>query len=357
MLHNWLALHREPGFGPLKFQQWLQTEPELANLPAWVKPNWQEVELDLAWKQQSDCHILTLHDPRYPKLLAQIADPPAVLFVQGDVDALNDRCLAMVGSRSAGSRGLTIAYDFAQHFASLGLVVTSGLALGIDAACHSGALAATNGRTLAVLGRGLDQIYPPQNKTLAEQIIASGALISEYPLGTPPLRHHFPRRNRIISGLCMGVLVVEARLKSGALITAALANDQGREVFAIPSTIDNLKSKGCHYLIKQGAKLVESAEDILEELDTSLPAKIIQPYTQPLNKVKICSTANLPADWIALLSYIDSAMTTTDQIIIQSGKLTQDVISILLQLELQGHIQAVPGGYVRAPDKLVEYNN
>jgi len=210
-------------------------------------------------------HILTLHDPAYPALLKEIADPPPLLFVRGDPAVLSRPQLGIVGSRNPTPGGRSLAEDFARSLSRCGLVVTSGMALGIDAAGHRGALRG-GGTTLAVAGTGPDRIYPARHRDLARAIVEQGAIISEFAPGTPALPSNFPRRNRIISGLSLGVLVVEAACRSGSLITARLAAEQGREVFALPGSIHNPLARGCHHLIRQGAKLVEDIEDIVEEL-------------------------------------------------------------------------------------------
>ncbi len=210
-------------------------------------------------------HLITLHDARYPTLLREIDDAPPMLFIQGDPTILNLPQIAIVGSRNPSASGRQTATDFAHFLASAGLAITSGLADGIDGAAHQGALETKNS-TLAVTGTGLDRVYPAKHRELAHRIAEQGALISELPPGTPPIPANFPRRNRIISGLSLGTLVVEAAQKSGSLITARLATEQGREVFAIPGSIHNPLARGCHALIRQGAKLVETAGDILEEL-------------------------------------------------------------------------------------------
>ena len=349
-LPNWLALHRVYGVGPIKFQQCLLADPELQRLPGWVKPDWRAVEKDLQWQQQPDCHILTLQDADYPMRLKETANPPPVLFVQGLLNVLNKSQIAMVGSRHPSHHGLDIAYNFAKHFAEVGFVITSGLALGIDTASHKGALGSTDGQTIAVAACGLDQIYPPSNQDLAAKILARGALVSEFPIGVPPVAGNFPSRNRIISGLSLGVLVVEAAAKSGALITANMAAEQGREVFAIPSSIYSAKSKGCHLLIKQGAKLAESAEDIIEELNPLLKAitKSSKSCVVTPNKCNIINDEPLAKEHLALLSYIDGITTSVDDLVMRSKCKVQEVSSILMQLELAGYILAVPGGYVRS---------
>jgi DNA processing protein len=291
--------------------------------------------------QKSGTRLLPLSDPLYPPLLRQIPDPPFALFVRGDATLLSEPQLAMVGSRNPSVEGRRNAEEFAEYLAKCGLVIVSGMALGIDAASHRGAL--KDGKTVAVWGTGLDKTYPPRNRELAEEIIAKGAVVSEFPPGTPPLPMHFPRRNRIISGLSVGTLVVEAAKQSGSLITARTASEQGREVFAIPGSIHNPVARGCHRLLRDGAKLVESAGDILEELApllglTALPA--------------LPAGADVPAEgappedpeYKLLLNSLDFAPTSVDSLVERTG-LTPDVVSsMLLMLELQGHVEASPGG-------------
>lgn len=233
-----------------------------------LRPDNTAITQQLEWGAQLNQSILTLEDPAYPSLLKAIADPPPVLFVRGDPKILSKPQLALVGSRKPSPSGLRAAAEFAKGLVAAGWAITSGLAAGIDAASHKGALS-TGGTTVAVLGSGLDQIYPAQNKGLATQIASRGALVSEFPPHTPPLAMHFPRRNRIISGLCLGVAVVEAALRSGSLITAKLALEQGREVFAVPGSIYNPLSQGCHILIQEGAKLVTGPADVLLEFEQS----------------------------------------------------------------------------------------
>ncbi len=230
--------------------------------------NWSAVEQDLRWAEKPNCHLLTLTDPAYPALLRQTTTLPPVLFVHGNVTLLSTPQIAIVGSRYPSPEGLENARRFAYSFSAEGITVTSGLALGIDGAAHHGALQNT-GRTLAVMGHGLDHIYPMRHRALADRILEQGGgLVSEFPLGVKPVAAYFPQRNRIISGLSLGTLVVEAALRSGSLITARFALEQGREVFAIPGSVHSPLTKGCHALIRQGAKLVEVANDVLEELDT-----------------------------------------------------------------------------------------
>jgi len=233
-------------------------------------PDERAVAADLEWLAASGSVIVLCTDPEYPPLLRQTAGAPAALYVQGRVPLLATRQLAMVGSRSPTPAGRSTAREFAAWFARAGFTVTSGLATGIDAASHEGALKG-GGATVAVFGTGLDRVYPSANRALAERIRAHGALVSEFPPGTAPLPANFPRRNRIIAGLALGTLVVEAARRSGSLITARHALEAGREVFAIPGSIHSPLSRGCHQLIKQGAKLVEEAKDVTEELGFSVP--------------------------------------------------------------------------------------
>jgi len=219
----------------------------------------------LAWLEDDNNHIVTLADEDYPQALLNIPDPPLLIYVKGRLDLLNGLALAVVGSRNATPQGLNNAEAFSRSLSEAGLCVVSGLAHGVDAAAHRGALQGS-GSSIAVVGTGLDRIYPAANRDLAHALAVDGAIVSEFPLGTPPLAANFPRRNRIISGLGIGTLVVEASVQSGSLITARQALEQGRDVFAIPGSIHAPQSKGCHRLIKQGAKLVETAQDILEEL-------------------------------------------------------------------------------------------
>ncbi|MHB8453283.1 MAG: DNA-processing protein DprA [Acidiferrobacterales bacterium] len=228
-------------------------------------PDARHVTSELAWLTQDDAHLITISDAGYPRLLREIPDPPPLLYVRGDPTVLGRPQIAVAGSRNPTAGGCENAHAFAAAFCEAGLVVTSGLALGIDACAHRAALAA-RGRTIAVAGTGLDRVYPSQHRGLAHKIARCGALVSELPLGSAPRRENFPRRNRIISGMSLGVLVVEAALQSGSLITARLGAEQGREIFAIPGSIHSPVARGCHALIRQGAKLVESAADVLEEI-------------------------------------------------------------------------------------------
>jgi DNA processing protein len=280
---------------------------------------------------------ITLGAPHYPAPLLQTADPPLLLYAEGDLARLAAPSLAIVGSRHPTPQGADNARAFAAALSREGLVVVSGLALGIDAAAHEGALegaAEGKGGTVAVLGTGLDPIYPRSHARLARRIAAQGALISEFAPGTPPLREHFPQRNRIIAGLSLGTLVVEAALQSGSLITARQAAEAGREVFAIPGSIHSPLAKGCHALIKQGAKLVESAADILDELRG----------TRPLAEAAAAPEGRAPSPDDPLLDALGHDPVTLDALIARTGWPTADITARLLELELAGHVARLPGG-------------
>lgn len=300
-------------------------------------PNWSSVESDLAWAQHPDHHLICYDDPAYPPLLKELSAPPYLLYVRGNPTVLNHLQIGIVGARNATPQAIRSADHFARTLSEAGLAITSGLARGIDTASHQGALSA-NGITLGVAGTGLQQTYPRSNQRLVETIIQKqGAILSEFPLATPPYAANFPRRNRIIAALTLGILVVEAALKSGSLITANLAAEAGREVFAIPGSIHHPLSRGCHHLIKQGAKLVESTEDILSEFSTYQLKKL-----QPAQKRELLSTTEQQ-----IWKYIAYQTTPLDVIILRSRLTASELSAILLTLELKGYIQTVPGGYIR----------
>jgi DNA processing protein len=284
---------------------------------------------------------LSFEDASYPPLLRQLADPPPVLYIIGRKELLSRTAVAIVGSRAATSYGRKIAFSLANRLSSSLITVVSGLALGIDAESHAGALAG-EGSTLAVLGCGLDVVYPQQNLPLFRKIAESGTLVSEYPLGTRPEGFRFPARNRIIAGLSKGVVVVEAAKRSGSLITAQIALDYGREVFAVPGHIDSCKSEGAHWLLKQGAKLVQSAADIIEELDISVsPVDIEKTAGIPENNV------GLDPDAVALLGHLESYPQMREDLIDKSGFSPARVSELLLYLELDGWIEMLAGDRVR----------
>ncbi len=290
----------------------------------------EAIEHGLAWASQPGQSIITLADGGYPPALLEIADPPSVLYVRGNPDLLHRRGIAVVGSRNATPQGIQTAESFARHLAAQGLCIVSGLALGIDAAAHRGALAA-QGETVAVIGTGADRIYPARNKELAIAIAERGAIVSEFPLGTPAVAYNFPRRNRIISGLARGVLVVEAAPESGSLITARLAAEQGREVFAIPGSIHSPVARGCHKLIKQGAKLVETAQDILEELGNfaAAPMPAAAPSAAP--------------DESPILAALGHDPCSLDDLVERTGQSADQLLPELLSLELGGSLAPLPG--------------
>lgn len=305
--------------------------------------DWKAVEQDLFWAQEPDNNIVTIKDSSYPSLLKEIPNPPLLLFVRGDLKLLELPQIAIVGSRNPTPVGMEIAFAFAKDSVQSGLVVTSGFARGIDAASHNGAIDG-NGKTVAVMGTGINNIYPSQHKMLAQKILDSGGvLLSEFPLDAKGDAWHFPLRNRIISGLSLGTLVVEAALRSGSLITARLASEQGRDVFAIPGSICNPLARGCHYLISQGAKLVESVDDVLEEFNLSnepAPALVIDSRkTKEKNK--------LDREHKKLLDCIGFETTAVDDLVARSNMDVQKISAVLLDLELQGFIKVVVGGYIR----------
>jgi DNA processing protein len=300
-----------------------------------------EIKQDLKWLEREDCHLMCWHDDDYPALLKEIPDPPPVLFIRGDRSLLSSLQIAMVGTRNPSPMALTTTKAFAKSFATFGLTVTSGLAMGVDQAAHRGALEA-NGLTIAVAATGLDRVYPAKHKSLAEEVIKTGALVSEFPIGTQPKPGYFPRRNRIISGLSLGVLVVEAAIKSGTLVTARHAMEQGREVFAIPGSIHNPLAKGCHHLIRQGAKLIETADDVLEDLgQLSSVAAGIEGVT---TKETLPNAMSVDGDYVVLLEKIAFDPTSVDDLIAQTNFTAEEISSMLLVLELQGLVSSAPGG-------------
>jgi len=283
----------------------------------------------LTWLEDSNNHIVTLADSDYPQALLNIPDPPLLLYVKGLLALLNQPALAIVGSRNATPQGLRNAEAFAQSLSEAGLCIISGMAHGIDAAAHRGALRGRSS-SIAVIGTGLDKVYPAANRDLAHMLASQGALISEFPLGTPPLAANFPRRNRIISGMSVGCLVAEASLQSGSLITARLALEQGRDVFAIPGSIHSPQSKGCHALLKQGAKLVETAQDILEELG-GVPALLTQHIDEENTD-------------LFLLDQIGFDPIDVNTLSARCSLTIGELSAMLLTLELSGRVAVLPGG-------------
>ena len=358
----WLALHRIPGVGSKTLSSLLtryhsvenifsapraELQPLVGGKSAIVDailsgPDNVPLTRELDWLAQENHHLVTLDSETYPQLLRQIPDPPVVLFVAGDKELLKRPQVAVVGSRNPTPAGTENAGAFAGALVQAGLTITSGLALGIDGAAHAGALAA-NGSTIAVAATGLDRVYPARHRQLARQIAESGALVSEFPLGTEARRQHFPQRNRIISGLSLGTLVVEAAVGSGSLITARLAVDQGREVFAMPGSIHSPLARGCHLLIREGAKLVETSQDILEELGA------LAHYTQSENPDENCMSNTVDDPQMkTLLDYLGYDPVSIDTLVVRSGLTPASISSMLLHMELLGLVVACPDGkYLR----------
>jgi DNA processing protein len=356
-LASWLRLALTPGIGAATLRRLLrqfglpqailaQRRTELATFasPAVLSALdsdevAQAVARGLAWAAEPEHSVITLADETYPRLLLEIADPPALLYARGRTELLQRGALAIVGSRNATLQGEANAQTLARALSEAGLTIVSGLALGIDTAAHRGGLAGA-GSTIAVLGTGIDVIYPSRNAALAAEIGERGLLLSEFPLGTPPSAQNFPRRNRLISGLARGCLVVEAALASGSLITARAAADQGREVFAMPGSIHSPLAKGCHALIKSGAKLVESAEDVLAELSGfrasghASTTKEMPAITQP-----------------GLLAHMGHDPVDVDSLCSRAGMSAEQVSSELLRLELDGRVAVLPGGLYQRLEK------
>ena len=307
------------------------------------------VDVDLRWAEAPGNYLLAINDPGYPERLRRIPDPPLVLYVKGDPEVLQTPQLAIVGSRNPTPSGSETAFEFAKYLAQMGLTITSGMALGIDAAAHRGTLA-QNGLTIAVAATGLDRVYPAQHESLAHSIIEEGVIVSEMPIGTRPRAEFFPRRNRIISGLSLGTLVIEAAMQSGSLSTARHSAEQNREVFAIPGSIHSPQSRGCHHLIRQGAKLVETADHVLEEIGALVVSDKPPAEAENTKEITKESPVKLDASYQQLLAAIDFSPQSIDRLIERCGLPAKDVSSMLLILELDGHINAVGGGkYTRRP--------
>lgn len=408
-LRDWLALYTTPHCGLSTVVKLLRTfstpseillasDEELLNAGAnralidhLHQPDWECVELCLRWLDKPDRYILHWGDSRYPLLLREISAPPLILFAVGEPLILQQRQLAVVGARCPTPTGLEIAYQFAHELSEQGFVITSGLARGIDAAAHKGAMAGL-GKTVAVLGSGIDNVYPVYHQSLAEKILEKGGvLLSEFFPNAPPRAEHFPRRNRIISGLTLGVLVIEAALRSGSLITARYAVEQGREVFAVPGSIRNRLSQGCHALLKEGATLIEHCEDVMQGLfflpeqqlgnllvasktpsvKASEPAFLANQRKQNQQKQKmVCHNkkyhdarlseraARTSNPWQLDVSILDSQdiklveclgfeTTSIDTLVARTGLGVDKLLARLLLLELQGYISVLPGGYAR----------
>ena len=382
----WLQLVLTSGLGPVTVQELLRQFglPEdvlAANATALAKvlpPNLiaaiadrspqrlAQIDANLDWAEAPDRHLIALNEPEYPQQLLNLTDPPPLLWVIGDVRLLQQPCLAIVGSRHASQSGVAHAQAFARALGDAGWTIVSGLAQGIDAAAHRGGLA-SRASTIAFVGNGLDRVYPAVNRDLAHQIAAQGAIVSEFSLGTPPMRDHFPRRNRLIATIALGTLIVEAARQSGSLITARLAAEAGRDVFAIPGSIDSPLAKGCHALIKQGAKLVESAEDVLGELsrfdvrpdrlqaDRQVPNSTSNAALGAMSSSASGSAASAPpaisdemagdpAELQALLQFVGWDPISVDQLAQRSGAAVAQLSSNLLLLELAGRVERLRDG-------------
>lgn len=363
-LEYWLKLWRVPGVGSKYFQRLLASfdspkdifHASSASLKhAGISQNLADAILahkdsdsataDLDWLKAANNHfIITLDCPEYPSLLKQTDSPPPLLYIHGNLSIINDPQLAIVGSRNPTQSGLTSAYDFAKYIAQTGMCITSGLALGIDGSAHQGALDAA-APTIAIIATGIDRVYPAKHRNLAHQIVEKGAIISEFPVGTQPRSSNFPRRNRIISGLAHGTLVVEAALKSGSLITARLASEQGREVFAIPGSIHNPLAKGCHQLIRQGAKLVETGQDILEEMSAVIDLSQVDSITtSPAEEQTPTNTDDKNPEQQLLLEKMGYDPISIDTLVVSTGLKPESIAAMLLILELQNHVSSNGGG-------------
>ncbi|AGA32120.1 Rossmann fold nucleotide-binding protein Smf possibly involved in DNA uptake [Thioalkalivibrio nitratireducens DSM 14787] len=359
-LGDWLALLHTPGLGPRRIARLLERfgspaaalqadarDWALADVPGGPcrgsdrEPLERGIEADLAWLEADPRHsILTRQDPRYPPLLAELPDPPPALYLVGDPELLRRPQIAVVGARGATPQGLRHAERFATALAAAGLAVTSGLARGIDGAAHRGALAAENGRTVAVIATGPDRVYPPQHRRLAHRIADHGLLVSLWPVGTAASPRHFPQRNRVISGLALGTLVVEAALRSGSLITARLAAEQGRSVYAIPGSILNPVSRGCHRLIRDGAQLVDSPDDILEDLADWLGI----PADAPVQAPPMADGATLDPEQERVLEQMGFDPVALDDLLQRTGLTVDTLSSMLVLLELNGRVAALSHG-------------
>lgn len=359
----WLTLSLIPGLGPVKSGLLIERfnhpgqlfSSSLDELKAIIPANLahllvnaprdpviqKQLNLTRAWLQSSEAHaVLTPDSPLYPKALKVLPDAPVVLYVVGNKRLISEPQLGVVGSRRPTPNGRRVSQEFSEHLSRSGLVITSGMALGIDAAAHQGALGCYGG-TVAVLGTGVDQIYPARHKDLYQLIASHGALVSEFPLGTKPFAGNFPRRNRILSGLSLGVMVVEAALESGSLISARLAAEQGREVFAIPGSVLNPLSRGCHKLIREGAVLVESPDDVLIELAPLLHGV--------MNEFSPSTSSRKETDPLRLkvIEVMGFDVVSADQISALSGVPYAELSVVLTEMELDGVIESTTGGFIR----------
>lgn len=359
----WVALSRVKGLGCVGFKKLaahfadptaaLSARPaELKNVPGLDKDaiegllgfsEWAEAEAEMRRAREAGVRIVPFIDPCYPARLRAIADPPPLLYIKGGISGADEKAVAIVGSRSASDYGRKVARNICRGLASLGFTVVSGMARGIDGAAHESALDG-GGRTIAVLGSGVDRIYPPEHEGLSERIARQGAVISELPLGARPVAFNFPARNRLISGLSLGVVVVEATEKSGSLITAAHALEQNREIFAVPGEVGSSRSRGAHRLIRQGAKLVENADDIIEEIAPQLARP------EGASRRQRVLPKNCSDDTRKIFGLLQERILQIDEVIETSGLSSAQVSQILLELELQGFLRQLPGKRYAAED-------
>ena len=348
-----IALNQIDAIGPRTVKKLLKLSPDLSqlfqlskheltglNVPEKIAHaiatfDMSKIEDDMRWAESPQHHLLTWCCPQYPALLKEIPDPPVVLYAKGDLSCLNQPTVAIVGTRKPSVTGRETAHRFAMELANQNITIVSGLAMGIDAAAHTGCLDA-GGKTIAVMGTGIDRMYPRMHASLGMKICQNGLLISEFPLKSPPIAGPFPRRTRIISGLSLLTLVVEAAIRSGSLITARFALDQNRDVLAIPGSIHNPNARGCHHLLQQGAKLVTSSLDVLDEL--GFATRGVCPST---------TNAKLADENNNLVEYLGFETTTIDELIVRSGLTHEQVVCDIANLEVQGVIKPVPGGYTR----------
>ena len=366
VLESWISLWRVPGIGSVTFKKLLDKFETPGNVFAATasslkqagfseklvsnikdNPSSNSTKNDIDWLNTAqNHHLITIHCSEYPILLKQISNPPPLLYVHGKLALLNDPQVAIIGSRNPTQGGLSNTYEFSKFLGGSGLCITSGLALGIDGAAHQGALDA-NSPTIAVIATGIDRVYPARHRELAHKIVEDGAIITEFPLGTQPKSENFPRRNRIISGISHGTLVIEAAKKSGSLITARLASEQNREVFAIPGSIHNPLSKGCHQLIREGAKLVETAQDILEEMANVIDINAVFDNSKQNNtELETIESSPLEEDseHHDLLEKMAYDPVSIDELVIRTGQSPESIAAMLLILELQNKVSSNGGG-------------
>ena len=360
---RWIALSQVKGLGGVSFKKlaahfvdptrvFSASAEELQQVPGLDRSvieglvnfsGWEQIETEIRRIRQAEVTIVPFTDVRYPARLRMIADPPPFLYVKGEIRAEDDKAVAVVGSRSASDYGRKVTRDLSRGLAALGFTVVSGLARGIDGTAHETALGC-GGRTIAVLGSGVDRAYPPEHAALYRRISQNGAVVSELPVGTRPMAFNFPPRNRLISGLSLGVVVVEATEKSGSLITAALAVEQGREVFAVPGEVGSSRSRGAHRLIRQGAKLVETVEDIVEEIAPQLLTRAGEQAKDGRRGLP----QNASEEVKKIFHLLQERSLQIDEVIESSGFSPSKVSEVLLDLELQGYLRQLPGKRYRA---------